>query len=186
MYSSGSFSNGGNGGIGILLALPRSEYGSHIVTSAGIAVPVLQIAPGTQVPLGSAAGLAAGLAGRPKARRPAPGKRSMASIDPGCQPECVNDRLQGPHAGLALLGPSPSSPRRRSHGRVDLRCARFVRGPQCSFCVCACSILMEAPGCCKSKRVTQCGFTVRMQPINPSCGSRTESIWSPTFAAHGA
>ena len=48
-----------------------SDRGSHIVTSAGIAVPVLQIAPGTQVPLGRAAGLAAGLAGRPKARRPA-------------------------------------------------------------------------------------------------------------------
>ena len=36
-----------------------SDHGSHIVTSAGIAVPVLQIAPGTQVPLASAAGLAA-------------------------------------------------------------------------------------------------------------------------------
>ena len=51
-----------------------SDRGCHIVTSAGIAVPVLQIAPCAQVPECSAAGAAAGLAGRslvpfPMARR---------------------------------------------------------------------------------------------------------------------
>jgi hypothetical protein len=51
-----------------------SDRGCHIVNSAGIAVPVLQIAPGAQVPECSAAGAAAGLAGRslvpfPMARR---------------------------------------------------------------------------------------------------------------------
>ena len=45
-----------------------SDRGCHIVTSAGIAVQVPQMAQGAQVPECSAAGLAAGPAGRPEAR----------------------------------------------------------------------------------------------------------------------
>ena len=49
--------------------LPDCAY--HLVPAAGIAVPVLQIAPETQVLLGSAcahaAGRSAGVTGRPKA-----------------------------------------------------------------------------------------------------------------------
>ncbi len=58
----------------MILTVTFSNNGCHIVTSAGIAVPVPQIAPGAQVPECSATGAAAGLAGRslfpvPMARR---------------------------------------------------------------------------------------------------------------------
>jgi hypothetical protein len=68
---------------------PAPQLVPQPAPSAGIAVPVLPIAPGAQVPECSAAGAAAGLAGRPKARRPGPSarramRRTARTSDCGC------------------------------------------------------------------------------------------------------
>ena len=95
-----------------LPGLPRASRGRP-KPSAAIAVPVLQMAPATQVAQHSASGPAAGLAGGPKARRPASrrgvpcaARRAPRSAD-GCHME-PRPKLESP-LPLRVLQIAPST-----------------------------------------------------------------------------